>query len=374
MATSTKIPVNDLRRSWAAASPDVRAAVARVIESGWYVHGPEHAAFESELAQYLGVGHVAGVASGTDALALAMLAVGCEPGSEVVTAANAGGYASIAAAQIGSRVTYCDVDADTLLMTERTVGRALGPSTKAVVVTHLYGNVADVAAIVALCRPRGVAVLEDCAQAIGAADSTGRRVGTLGEAAAFSFYPTKNLGAVGDGGAVATSDAAIAARVKSLRQYGWSTKYRVTDRMGRNSRLDEIQAAVLRISLPRVDDLNRRRREIARRYAEASAGGSVHVVTGAGCETVAHLGVVRTADREGLRSLMHDQGIETDIHYPVPDHRQPGLEAPLRVTDLSECERASDEILTLPCFPELTDEEVDRVASAIAAFGAKVND
>jgi len=368
MATRMRIPVNDLRRSWVVDCPEVRGAVARVIESGWYVHGPEHAAFEIELARFLGVRHVAGVASGTDALVLSMLAAGCGFGSEVVTAANAGGYASGAASQIGARVVYCDVDPETLLVTRQTLERAIGPSTNAVVVTHLYGNVVDVRSIVALCRPRGIAVIEDCAQAIGGRDSTGQRVGSLGDVAAFSFYPTKNLGAVGDGGAVATSDDTIDARVRSLRQYGWSTKYRVADRSGRNSRLDEIQAAVLRVGLPRLDELNRRRWTIARRYAEACAGGSVRAVTGAGCETVAHLGVVRARDREGLRNLMREQGIDTDIHYPVPDHRQPGLEPPVRATDLRECERAADEILTLPCFPEMTDAEVDRIASAIAVF------
>jgi len=227
MATRMRIPVNDLRRSWVVDCPEVRGAVARVIESGWYVHGPEHAAFETELARFLGVRHVAGVASGTDALVLSMLAAGCGFGSEVVTAANAGGYASGAASEIGARVVYCDVDPETLLVTRQTLERAIGPSTNAVVVTHLYGNVVDVRSIVALCRPRGIAVIEDCAQAIGGWDSTGQRVGSLGDVAAFSFYPTKNLGAVGDGGAVATSDDTIDARVRSLRQYGWSTKYRV---------------------------------------------------------------------------------------------------------------------------------------------------
>ena len=368
MATPRIIPVNDLRRSWTADCPEVRAAVNRVIGSGWYVHGPEHAAFETELAQFLGVRHVAGVASGTDALVLAMLAAGCGPGSEVVTAANTGGYASGAAAQIGARVVYCDIDPETMLATRHTVERAIGPSTNAVVVTHLYGNVADVRSIVASCRPRGIAVIEDCAQAIGGRDSMGQRVGSLGDLAAFSFYPTKNLGAIGDGGAVATSDDTFDAHVRSLREYGWSAKYQIADRPGRNSRLDEIQAAVLRVGLPRVDELNGRRREVARRYAEACGRGSVRAVTGASCETVAHLGVVRTPDREGLRHFMRDRGIDTDIHYPVPDHRQTGLEPPVRATDLRECERAADEVLTLPCFPGMTADEVEHVATAIAAF------
>ena len=367
---ATRIPVNDLRRSWVVERPEVGEAVARVIASGWYVHGPEHAAFEAELADYLGVRHVAGVASGTDALVLALLGVGCGSGSEVVTCANAGGYTSTAVAQLAGRVVYCEVDPRTLVMTRDTVERAIGPATRAVVVTHLYGNVVDVAAIVDVCRPRGIRVIEDCAQAIGATDASGHRVGSLGDAAAFSFYPTKNLGAVGDGGAIAATDDAIDARVRSLRQYGWTAKYRIGAGEGRNSRLDEIQAAVLRAGLPQLDVLNERRREIVRRYQTACAGTEVSVVTGAGCETVAHLAVVRTRERDRLRTWMDERGIDTDIHYPVADHRQPGLRPPARTTNLRESERAVSEVLTLPCFPRMTDDEVDHVASSLRSFGS----
>jgi len=198
MQTDARISCNDLRRGWIAESAEVRSAVERVLGAGWYVHGPEHAAFEEELAEFLGVRHVAGVASGTDALALAMLAGECGPGSEIVTVANAGGYASCAAAQIGASVVYADVDSVTMLVTSETLGEVIGPNTTAVVVTHLYGNVVDTGPIVEMCRPRGVRVIEDCAQAIGATDGAGRRAGSIGDVAAFSFYPTKNLGAAGD--------------------------------------------------------------------------------------------------------------------------------------------------------------------------------
>jgi aminotransferase EvaB len=347
--------------------PEVRDAVARVLESGWYVHGPEHTAFEQELAAYLGVSHAAGVASGTDALVLALLAVGCGAGSEVVTCANAGGYASTAAAQIAARIVYCDVDPESLVATRETVERAIGPETRAVVVTHLYGNVANVAAIVDVCRPRGIAVIEDCAQAIGGVDATGRRAGSLADVAAFSFYPTKNLGAAGDGGAVASDDDAIDARVRSLRQYGWAGKYRIAGPGGRNSRLDEIQAAILRVGLVLLDQLNEERRSIVRRYRDACSDSSVRMVTGAGCQTVAHLAVVRTPDRDRLRAMMRVREIGTDIHYPWPDHHQAGLTPPSRVTNLAASERAADEILTLPCFPGMTDAEIDRVVAAIRA-------
>jgi dTDP-3-amino-2,3,6-trideoxy-4-keto-D-glucose/dTDP-3-amino-3,4,6-trideoxy-alpha-D-glucose/dTDP-2,6-dideoxy-D-kanosamine transaminase len=370
MPPDTRVPSNALRRGWIADSIEVREAVERVLAGGWYVHGPEHAAFETELAQFLGVRHAAGVASGTDALCLAMLAVGCGAESEIVTAANAGGYSSCAAMQIGARTVYSDVDPATMLVTAETLAQAIGPQTTAVVVTHLYGNIADVEPIVELCRPRGIHVIEDCAQAIGGIDRKGRKAGSIGDIATFSFYPTKNLGAAGDAGAVVTNSDGIDARVRSLRQYGWSKKYLVAESGGRNSRLDEIQAAILRIGLRRVDELNERRRAIVRRYAEATRGSDVSPVTGAGCETVAHLAVVRCRERDEFRHFLGEAGIDTDVHYPIPDDHQPGLKPPARSTGLLETERATAEIVTLPCFPEMTDVEIDRVAAAIAAFSA----
>ncbi len=366
MATPDIVPVNDLRRSWIASSPQVVDAVRRVVASGSYVQGPEHDAFEQEFATFLGVRHVAGVANGTDALALAMQAVGCTAGSEIVTVANAGGYAASAAAQVGARVVYADIDPGSLVMTAGTLAPVLSHETTAVVVTHLYGNIADVAAIVELCRPRGIAVIEDCAQAIGG-KRDGRRAGTMADVAAFSFYPTKNLGALGDGGAVATDDPALDAAVRSLRQYGWVSRYRVERGRGRNSRLDELQAAVLRVGLGQVDGLNERRQAVVERYRRALAGSDVRLVTGTGVPTVAHLAVVRTDDRVGLRARLDDGGVRTAIHYPIADHRQIGLAPAIRPTDLSETESAVDEIVTLPCFPEMTPDEVDRVCALLAA-------
>lgn len=365
-AGSGVVPVNDLGRGWIATAPEVRDVLDRVLSRGRYVQGPEHDAFELELAAFLGVRHVAGVACGTDALVLSLLAVGCGPGSEVVVAANAGGYAALAAAQIGARTVYADVAPPALLLTAETISRAVGPATTAVVVTHLYGNVVDVASIVDVARPRGIAVIEDCAQAIGAVDPSGRRVGSLGDAAAFSFYPTKNLGAAGDGGAVATDDDRIADAVRSLRQYGWTARYTVGRAPGRNSRLDELQAGILRLGLRRLDSLNARRRDIVGRYRHSMPKG-LEFVTGAGCPSVAHLAVVRTPDRAVVRARLDDLGVRTDVHYPIPDHMQAGLASPLRSTDLPETERAAREVMTLPCFPGMTDEEVERVGAALGA-------
>ena len=357
--------VTDLRRSWIATSPEVRTAIQAVTTGGWYIHGAEHAAFESELAAFLGVRHAAGVASGTDALVLAMLAVGCGTGSEIVTVANAGGYSSCAAAQIGARVVYADIEPTSLLMTPEGLARVLGPDTRAVVVTHLYGNIADVERIVEMCHPRGIKVIEDCAQAIGGTHH-GRRAGSFGDVATFSFYPTKNLGAAGDGGAVATNDAEIDARARSLRQYGWSSRYRVGEGLGRNSRLDELQAAVLRIGLRHLDALNERRREVVGHYRRAVDGTDVQLVTGAGCDTVAHLAVVRVSDRARLRARFEADQVRTDVHYPIPDHLQEGLAAPVRRTDVAETEHSAGEIVTLPCFPEMTDDEIQRVCALLA--------
>jgi dTDP-4-amino-4,6-dideoxygalactose transaminase len=339
------------------------------VASGWYIKGPEHDAFERELAGYLGANHAVGLANGTDALILALQAVGCEAGSEIVTVANAGAYSSVAASIVGCPVVYADVDSRTLLATPATIEAAIGPDTRAVIVTHLYGNLAEIDAIAQVCRSRGIALIEDCAQAIGGA-ADGRKVGTFGDVAAFSFYPTKNLGGAGDGGALVTDDAVVADRARSLRQYGWSSKYTVANAGGRNSRLDELQAAVLRIGLPLVGGINEARRDIVGQYADAISGPSVRLVTGAGCQTVAHLAVIRVADRARAQAVFRDAAIATDIHYPIADHRQMGLPAPARATPLRETERAVEEILTIPCFPGMTQEEVDRVCAVLRTVSA----
>lgn len=361
--TRAVIPVNDLRRGWIAASPEAQDAVARVLSSGWYVRGPEHDAFENELARYLRVQHAVAVASGTDALVLAMQALGLDPGSEVAMAANSGGYAAIAAAQAGYTVVYADVDPQNLVMTADALAAAIGPATRAVVVTHLYGNVADMKAIADYCRPRNILIIEDSAQSAGAPGSV-----VHGDVAALSFYPTKNLGAAGDAGAVLTDDAAVADRVRALREYGWRPKYTISAGGGRNSRMDEVQAALLRIGLRQLRLLTDARLAILRRYAAALDRASVKLVTGASCETVAHLAVVRTPARDRLREVLRVAAIASDIHYPVPDHRQPALPPPSRPTALPVTEMAASEVLTLPCFPGMTDSEIERVAEVLRGF------
>jgi dTDP-3-amino-2,3,6-trideoxy-4-keto-D-glucose/dTDP-3-amino-3,4,6-trideoxy-alpha-D-glucose/dTDP-2,6-dideoxy-D-kanosamine transaminase len=361
LSTTTLIPLNDLRRS-VLADEALTEAVERVAHSGWYLQGEETASFESELAAYLGVGHAIGVANGTDALTLAFAALGGGPGKEILTAANAGGYSALAARACGMGVRYADVEDRDLLLSPESVRRALTPATAIVVVTHLYGKMAPVAAIRELCRARGVALVEDCAQAAGAREGTSH-AGSFGDAAAFSFYPTKNLGALGDGGAVVSRDEAVAQRVRSLAQYGWGVKYRVEQDRGRNSRLDEIQAAVLRVRLPRLDELNARRREVVARYAQTLGSTGVRMAQRGEEDYVAHLAVARTSRRLELKQGLQARGIHTDIHYPIPDHRQRFIGA--ASVDLPVTERASAEVLSLPCFPEIEDEELEHVCSAL---------
>jgi len=359
-----KIPVCDPQRAVVASGEGMSTLFTRFLSIGRYVHGPEHAAFEEELAAYLGVAHCLGVASGTDALELALLAVGCRAGDEVVVAGNCGGYASAAARRAGLRVRLADVDAGTLGFSAATVEAALTSATRAVVTTHLYGLLGDVAGVVGVCRQRGIAVVEDCAQAAGARRD-GRCAGTFGDAAAFSFYPTKNLAALGDGGAVVTRDDAVAERVRRLRQYGWERKYEVALRGGCNSRLDELQAAVLRMRLPRLDGGNARRREIVARYASALPAGHGRFIATAGEEYVAHLAVVLAEDRARLRAALERGGVESDVHYPIADHRQPAWSDEYTGARLPVTEHAVDHVLTLPCFPELTDEEVEHVCEVL---------
>jgi dTDP-4-amino-4,6-dideoxygalactose transaminase len=272
-------------------------------------------------------------------------------------------YATTAIRAAGAVPAYVEIDEGTLLMDPEALAAGLGTRTRAVILTHLYGRLADVATIVQMAGARGVAVIEDCAQAHGAR-TIGGMAGTHGSLGCFSFYPTKNLGALGDAGAVVTADRALAAKLRALRTYGWGAKYHCTMEGGMNSRMDELQAAVLRVKLPRLDGWNRRRRDIAARYGRAITHPGIVLAPPASAESdVAHLFVIRTSQRASLRAHLAAAGVATDIHYPVPDHRQPGAAA-VPPAGLSRTERACAEVLSLPCYPELSDAEIDAVAAA----------
>ena len=355
------VPFNALGRAAAQQREALLGATAAVIDSGWLVHGRQHRSFEAELAGFLQVAEVCGVGNGTDALEIGLRAVRRDRRQTVVTVANAGGYTTTAARAAGLRLRYCDVDPQTLLLDPARLGEAVDADTFAVVVTHLYGRAADVAAVRAVVPP-GIAVIEDCAQSIGARTTAGM-TGSLADLGTFSFYPTKNLGALGDGGAITTNDPELARRVRQLAQYGWVDKYTVGSPGGRNSRLDELQAAYLRLRLPLVEPANQRRREIIARY-QAAAPASVRVLPEPDAGHAAHLAVVVTDDAARLAEHLASHDIQTAVHYPVPDHRQPAYHDP-RVS-LPVTESLVGRILSLPLFSELTEAEIEQVCDALA--------
>lgn len=362
----TVIPLNDLGRGLVHERASLLASFGSVLDSGWVIHGPNHAKFEAALADYVHASEAIGVGNGTDALELAMRAT-MPPGRDVVvTAANCGGYTTTAARQTGYGVVYADIDEATLCIDPAALSEVLTDRVGVVVVTHLYGRAADVEAVNALCRDRGIAVIEDCAQAIGAATAAGP-VGGLADAAAFSFYPTKNLGAVGDGGAVTTNNPEIASKVRKLRQYGWSQKYTIAQRGGQNSRLDELQAAVLLQRLPTLGERNDRRRSIVARYAER-ASSRLRIVSTDDARYVGHLAVVLSEEREELIEHLRSAGIQSDVHYPVPDHLQPAYADEYAQISLPVTERMAAQILSVPVFPELRDDEVEQVCRALESF------
>jgi len=367
MTTSPdRIALNDLKRIAPDQLADIRGAISHVVDSGWFVMGPEHDAFEAELAAYLGVRHVVALGNGTDALELALAALGVGAGDTVLTVANAGAYSTTAIRLLGGRPVYADVNADTLLLDGPTLQAALdrlGTAPAALVVTHLYGAVADMDAIMPIARRYGIPVLEDCAQSLGS-ELGGRRAGSLADIATTSFYPTKNLGAMGDGGAVMTSTDELAVAVRRMRQYGWISKYRIGAEHGRNSRLDELQAAILRVRLPYLDADNERRRAIHRHYESVNAG----MVNRASPAFNAHLAVLRSAHRDAARERLDAAGVATDVHYPVPDHRQAFPVVPPESVTLPVTERAADLILSVPMFPGMRDDEVERVGDALSTI------
>lgn len=368
MSMMQPIPFVDLKAAYRRLQPEIDAAVARTLAGGWYILGEEVRAFEAEFAAYLGVAHAVGVASGTDAVMLALRACGIGPGDEVITVSHTA-VATVAAIELcGAAPHLVDVDPDTLTLSPAALAGAITPRTRAVIPVHLYGHPADMDPILAVARAHHLLVIEDCAQAHGAR-YRGRMVGTMGDAAAFSFYPTKNLAAMGDGGAVATNRPDVAERLRLLRQYGWRERY-ISDVGGYNSRLDELQAAVLRVRLRHLDDENAARRRLAAVYRDALAASAVITPQARPDDIdVCHLYVIRAERRDALQSFLHDRGISTAVHYPVPVHLQPAY-ARLGYDpgSLPHTEAAAHSILSLPMFPDLPSESALAVAAAIADF------
>jgi dTDP-3-amino-3,4,6-trideoxy-alpha-D-glucose transaminase len=343
----------------------VRSAIDRVVSSGWFVLGPEVEAFESEFADAMGARHAVGVGTGTDALALIFRALGIGDGDEVITTPISAAYSALAVMMAGARPVFVDVDPARLTIDPKQIERAIGPRTRAIMPVHLYGQPADMAAIERIASGHNLAIVEDCCQA-HLATAAGRPVGTIGIAGAFSFYPTKNLGALGDGGAVLTSDQGLAARIKRLRNGGQTDRYQHQE-PGINSRLDELQAAILRARLPLLPRWTKDRRRLASAYRSALRGAAVDVPAELDPGHVYHLFVVRSPARADLRAHLSARGIETLIHYPVPIPRQPALAA-TSPADCPAAARACDEVLSLPLHPALNEDQVRDVAAAVAAF------
>ena len=369
MNTSVKIPFNDLGRGTEIIRPEIDDAISRVVSSGWFVLGPEHDALEIELAEYLGIKNAINVGNGTDALELALAAVGVQEGSQVVTVANAGAYTTTATLLLGAEPIYCDVDPETLLMTPQTLELALSKLSEkpqAVVVTHLYGALAQMSGIAKVAARHGIPLVEDCAQSFGASEA-GKFGGTFGDIATTSFYPTKNLGALGDGGAVFTNNSEYAEKVRRMRQYGWSSKYKINFSHGKNSRLDEIQAAILRVKLPHLNENNEKRKLIHSRYETVKAAG-IKVLNHSSDSFIGHLAVFVSPTPQKVREQLAIEGIQTDVHYPIPDHKQQFPDFVPKVMPLEVTEWASESIFSVPLFPELSDKEVERICASLEAI------
>ncbi len=350
---------------------EVMAAIARVLDSGVWILGNEVAAFEQEFAGQLGFRFAAGVANGTDAVALALGALGIGRGDRVATVSHTAVATVSAIGMAGAEPVFVDIARDTCTMDPPALARTLETvaGVTAVVVVHLYGHPAEMPAIVEVASRFGARVIEDCAQAHGARWN-GTFAGAFGDAAAFSFYPTKNLGGVGDGGMVASNDSELIDRVRRLRQYGWDEQ-RISETPGVNSRLDELQAAILRVRLKYLESANLRRAAIAGMYdAGLSGTGLLLPARRAGATPVYHQYVVRHADRDRLRARLQEKGIGTNIHYPVPVHLQPAYAGQFSVdpAGLGETEAAAREVLSLPVYPEMDDTMIGQVIEAVRSL------
>jgi len=365
---SVRVPFGDLAEDYRSKRASIDAAVSRVLASGRFILGNEVRRFEEELAAYLGVSHVVGCANGTEAIALALAAAGMKPGDPVVLPANTCAPTLAGVRMAGGRALLADAEPQTLTLDAEAAGRAGGPEARFFLPVHLYGGVADLDALTVLAAKRGALLVEDCAQSHGATWKS-RATGSFGRAAAFSFYPSKNLGAYGDGGAVATNEASVAERARELRQYGWKRRdYAETE--GWNSRLDELQAAILRVKLAFLARENVRRREIADRYDAAFAALPLtRLAVRPGSVPARHLYPVRTPKRDALRGHLAARGVETGIHYPTPLHLHPAYAfLGYRRGAFPVAEEASETVVSLPLHTALSDEQVEAVVAAVAGF------
>lgn len=366
--TTAPILIANPKASYDTHRAEILDAIHGVLDKGWYILGEKVTAFEQAFAQFLGATHCTGVANGTDALALALRAVGVSPGDEVITVSHSAVATVAAIEQIGAVPVFADIHRVSRCLDPINLEPLISSKTKAIVPVHIYGQAAEIKEILTIAKRHNIRVVEDCAQAHGA-QYQGKYVGTFGDAAAFSFYPTKNLGALGDGGAVVTSSSEIAENVRLLRQYGWKERY-VSDIAGVNSRLDELQAAILLVKLGYLANDNEKRRQIAARFRTALAGteitapadipGTVHAM---------HLFVVECERRNDLKNHLSSKNIQTGFHYPLAIHQQPAYRGRIKgEASLTNTNSLYQRILTLPLYPELSDSEVQVIQEGLQSF------
>jgi len=344
---------------------EIDSAIRGVIDGGRYILGEEVLGFEREFAAYCGSKEAVGVSSGTDGLVLALMALGIRPGDEVITVSHTAVATVSAIAQAGASPVLIDIDSQTYTMNPALLEQAVGPRTKAIIPVHLYGHPVSMEGVMEVAAQHGISVIEDCSQAHGAL-WRGKRVGTIGAMGVFSCYPTKNLGGIGDGGVVVTSDSALAIRLRELREYGWRDRYNSAIH-GVNSRLDELQAAILRVRLDYLDEDNQSRRDLAKRYTSKLGDLPIRLPLAADdVEVVQHLYVIELDDRDRIQRLLAEQGINCIVHYPFPVHLQDGYRNLSRCPEsLSNTEHASKRVLSLPIYPELTLPEQDQVIRSL---------
>jgi dTDP-4-amino-4,6-dideoxygalactose transaminase len=359
------ILMNDFKLHVSAMRAEIDEAVARVLDSGWFILGKEVEAFEREFAAYLGVPHAVGVANGMDAIQLALMAWGIGPGDEVITTPNSAFATTLAVLRVGATPVFVDIEERDYAIDPRLVGAAITPRTKALLPVHIYGRAAELGPLVELADRHGLLLLNDACQAHGA-QYQGRDVSHYGQASAYSFYPTKNLGCFGDGGMIVCNDEQRAARLRSLRDYGQAKRYHHVER-GLNSRLDELQAAVLRVKLRHLSAHTERRRAIAQRYI-AGLSGLPLVLPEYDADAVWHLFVLRTPEREALSKFLASREVQSLVHYPVLIPEQQAMPEPYQRGSLPVAERCAAEFLSLPINAELTDAQVDHVCESVRAF------
>jgi dTDP-4-amino-4,6-dideoxygalactose transaminase len=358
------VPLMDLKAQYRTIKPEIDTAISEVMESGHFILGPNVQLFEQEVAEYLGVKHAVGVASGTDALVLSLRALGIMPGDEVIVPAYTFFATAEAVLMIGARPVFVDIDPQTYCLDPQLIRERITPRTKAIIPVHLYGHPVDMSILEEIRSTSNIKIIEDNAQAFGA-EWCQRKTGTIGEVGCLSFFPSKNLGGCGDGGMVVTNDPSVAAEIRKLRTHGWTKKY-YPEVVGYNSRLDELQAAILRVKLRHLDSWNARRHELASLYSKQFLSSDIGLPVEAGyARHVFHLYIIRVKDREQVQLQLKESGVASAVYYPQPLHLLPTCQTGSNSEVFPHSELASKETMAIPIFPEMSEEQQQQVISAV---------